>query len=115
MFWFTVRQGLRKPWPDRDFFEIDVHRASGVIRFSNLCWWWFAWAWSRVWYLYAALKNKYGLGRPVLMGRHTDPTPTYCNVCGWTGPRRWACHLYKDDCVGDVEPADFCPRCWEEV
>ncbi len=49
-------------------------------------------------------------------GRHDDPTPIRCHVCGWAGMTRWLYHGYADDGSGeDVEPQDYCPRCGSEV
>jgi hypothetical protein len=56
--------------------------------------------------MWARQVNLGGLG-----GRHVDWTPAECMKCGWQGPVRWLRHDYQDDGAGDVEPADYCPRC----
>jgi hypothetical protein len=69
----------------------------------------FAYAW--VWTFFASKLTKY----PV-WGRRESPEAIRCEMCGWAGMRRWAIHGYQDDGSGqDVEPADECPRCGDEV
>lgn len=48
-------------------------------------------------------------------GRHTDATPIMCPYCLWAGPERWLVHGYVGVDEDDVEPVDYCPKCFTEL
>lgn len=75
-------------------------------------WYHVPFAYASIWTLFAYLFRR----ESGWWGRRESPEPTRCEMCGWAGMRRWTIHGYQDDGSGqDVEPADECPRCGDEI
>ena len=47
--------------------------------------------------------------------RTTDWEPSVCHHCGYVARTKDFLHDYETCGAGDVEPVDFCPRCYEEA
>lgn len=99
-------------------------QAEGWRDYVLLPWWFsrylFAWLWAKlVWYPAQRLQIYWWPRKvwflPRYGGRHVDPDPVRCELCGWAGMRRWCYHGYASVGDDDVEPEDYCPRCETEI